>query len=183
MNELDQEAWDRWVAFRKAIRKPIKSASESAMKLKLQRYGADQAAVIDQSIANQWVGLFDLKKEKPAPGEKPQKTREQVAADDARFAANESRAEANWNKTISEDALGKLKLAEALLARYAFRAGEHGHEERVEWLKGRVAELLRESAARDVVVDPSVMGMVRQLFGERGVARLREKAIALGGSI
>ena len=35
MHELDEAAWERWVAFRKAIRKPIKPASEAAMKLKL----------------------------------------------------------------------------------------------------------------------------------------------------
>ena len=32
-NELNQEAWDRWVAYRKAIKKPIKPASEHAMKI------------------------------------------------------------------------------------------------------------------------------------------------------
>ena len=176
MNELDQEAWERWSAYRKAIRKPIKAAAEVAMKLKLQRYGEDQAAVVDQSISNQWQGLFDLRKEKPAPGEKPKKTREQVAADDARFAADQSRNEAGWDKTLADDPLAKLKIAEALAARYAFRSAEHGHAERMDWLRGRVAELLRESSAAAVVADPSLLSMVRMMFGERGVGRLRDRA-------
>lgn len=176
MNELDQEAWDRWAAFRKAIRKPIKPASEVAMKLKLQRYGEDQAAVVDQSISNQWQGLFDLKVAKPMPGEKPKKTREQVAADDARFAADQSRNESGWDKALSDDRLAKLKIAEALLARYGFRASEHGHGERIEWLRGRVAELLREAKAGEVLGEPSLLSMVRSLFGERGVYRLQERA-------
>ena len=53
MQELDEAAWERWVAYRKAIRKPIKEASEHAMKLKLSRFGADQDAVVEQSISNQ----------------------------------------------------------------------------------------------------------------------------------
>ena len=79
---LDTAAWDRWVAYRKAIKKPLKEATLHAAALKLAKYGDDQAEVVDQSIANQWQGLFDLQKKKLAPGEKPQKTREQKAADD-----------------------------------------------------------------------------------------------------
>jgi hypothetical protein len=78
MTELDQEAWDRWVAFRKAIKKPIKSVSEHAAKLKLSRFGNNQAAVVDQSIANGWQGLFAIKQVK---GEKPVKTDKQIEAD------------------------------------------------------------------------------------------------------
>lgn len=176
MNELDQEAWDRWVAFRKAIRKPIKPASEQAMKMKLQRYGADQGAVVDQSIANQWQGLFDLKKEKPAPGEKPQKTSQQVAADQARFAHDNDRAASEWSKHGLVDDLGKLRLCEALLARYQVRSEEQGHRDRMDWLKERTGDLLRHVKPADVLNDPSLSGMVRSMFGERGVTRLRERA-------
>ena len=83
MSELDVEAWERYKAFRKAIKKPIKEVSEAAAKLKLQRFGDDQAAVVDQSIANGWQGLFDLKKKKT--GEKPVKTDVQVAKDNEAF--------------------------------------------------------------------------------------------------
>jgi hypothetical protein len=176
MNELDQEAWDRWVAFRKAIRKPIKPVSEQAMKIKLQRYGTDQAAVVDQSIANQWQGLFDLKKEKPAPGEKPQKSTMQVAADQVRFTQDSDRAASEWNKHGVADSLGKLRLVEATLARYQMRSEEHGHLERMEWLRERAGQLLRDVAPRDALGDLRILCMVRSLFGERGVTRLRERS-------
>ena len=81
MHELDEAAWEQWVAYRKAIRKTIKPASEHAMKLKLSRFGADQQAVVDQSIAGQYQGLFELKKAMPRPGEKVEKTDQQKAAD------------------------------------------------------------------------------------------------------
>ena len=61
---LDLEAWERWVAYRKAIRKPLKEISLHAAALKLAKYGADQSEVVSQSISNQWQGLFDLKKSK-----------------------------------------------------------------------------------------------------------------------
>jgi len=103
MNELDQTAWERWVAYRVAIRKPIKTASEHAMKLKLSRYGADQDAVVNQSISNQWQGLFELKdKKKP---DRPQKSPEQRAADDAMFIAGTPSRRAQiqpsaWNGSV-----------------------------------------------------------------------------------
>jgi hypothetical protein len=71
---LDTEAWERWVAYRKAIRKPLKEISLHAAALKLAKYGADQSEVVSQSISNQWQGLFELKKSKPMPGEKVEKT-------------------------------------------------------------------------------------------------------------
>ena len=78
---LDTEAWERWVAYRKAIRKPLKEISLHAAALKLAKYGADQSEVVSQSISNQWQGLFELKKSKPMPGEKVEKTDKQKAAD------------------------------------------------------------------------------------------------------
>ena len=116
LENLDLEAWDRWKAYRTAIRKPIKPASEHAMQLKLARYGADQAEVVDQSIANQWQGLFDPKRAKPAPGEKPKKSAEQLQADDAVFTAQKERAARHWDETVQTPFV-RLKLAEALWAR------------------------------------------------------------------
>lgn len=63
--------WDRWQAYRKAIRKPIKPASVLAAQRELAGYGADQAAIVEQSIAAGWQGLFPLKS---GPGQhKPEK--------------------------------------------------------------------------------------------------------------
>ena len=58
---LDAAAWARWVAYRAEIRKPLKPASHQAAMTALARYGAQQSAVVDQSISNGWQGLFDLK--------------------------------------------------------------------------------------------------------------------------
>jgi hypothetical protein len=58
---LDSQAWDRWEAYRREIRKPIKPASLLAAQRKLAGYGSDQAAVVEQSIAQGWEGLFAIK--------------------------------------------------------------------------------------------------------------------------
>lgn len=58
---LDLEVWRRWLAYRAQIRKPIKAASMTEAMKKLAAFGADQAAVVAQSIAQGWQGLFALK--------------------------------------------------------------------------------------------------------------------------
>ncbi|MFT3960514.1 helix-turn-helix domain-containing protein [Propionivibrio sp.] len=65
---LDLDAWNRWLAYRKEIRKAIKPASVLAAQRQLAGFGADQAAVVEQSIANGWQGLFALKAEAQATG-------------------------------------------------------------------------------------------------------------------
>lgn len=58
---LDMQAWDRWLDYRKQVRKPLKSASIPAAQKALAAFGCEQAAVVEQSIANGWQGLFPLK--------------------------------------------------------------------------------------------------------------------------
>lgn len=58
---LNTTAWDRWYDYRVQIRKPLKQASIPAAQKALAAYGSDQEAVVDQSIANGWQGLFPLK--------------------------------------------------------------------------------------------------------------------------
>lgn len=58
---LDVPAWERWCAYRAEIRKPVKPASMLAAQRQLAAFGCDQAAVVEQSIANGWQGLFELK--------------------------------------------------------------------------------------------------------------------------
>ena len=65
---LDPVAWDRWVEYRKKIRKPIKPVSMPAAQRKLAGFGADQAAVVENAIANGWQGVFPLK---PGEGRPP----------------------------------------------------------------------------------------------------------------
>ncbi len=58
---LDLQAWDRWQDYRRQIKKPIKPASAPLAMKSLAGYGTNQAAVVEQSIANGWQGLFELK--------------------------------------------------------------------------------------------------------------------------
>ncbi len=66
---LDLEAWTEYVTFRSAIRKPIHQASVEAAQTRLLKFGSEadglggQLAVVRQSIANGWKGLFALKQE------------------------------------------------------------------------------------------------------------------------
>lgn len=60
-SNLNVEAWHRWAQYRQEIRRPIKPASLAAAQRKLAGFGLDQGAVVEQSIANGWQGLFELK--------------------------------------------------------------------------------------------------------------------------
>lgn len=55
---LNLESWNRWVAYRRESGKPIKSASIAAAQKKLAAFGAQQSAVVEESIANGYQGLF-----------------------------------------------------------------------------------------------------------------------------
>jgi hypothetical protein len=171
---LDTAAWDRWVAYRKAIKKPFKDVSLHAAAVKLAKYGDQQAEVVDQSISNQWQGLFDLQKKKLAPGEKPKKTREQLAADDAYWQATVQRAEKGWAEHLPTP-FGRLKICDALWSRYTVEVGPDTPE-KLDWLKGVVSRNLREVEAKHVVNDPHLMIMVLCLFGPLGVKRIKQRA-------
>jgi hypothetical protein len=172
MHELDEAAWERWVAYRKAIRKPIKEVSEHAMKLKLSRFGADQDAVVEQSIANQYQGLFELKKAAPRPGEKVEKTDKQRAADVARHAEQDDWNARAWGK-LEPTPLNRLKLCEAYLARLTISPDPDAMER----LRDSTAAALRSADAAEVLGHPHLMSMVRQLFGERGLNRLKAREV------
>lgn len=58
---LNPDAWIRWLDYRKQIRKPLKPVSIPAAQRELSAFGSDQAAVVEQSVANGWQGLFALK--------------------------------------------------------------------------------------------------------------------------
>jgi hypothetical protein len=174
MNELDEQAWEQWAAYRKAIRKTIKPASEHAAKLKLSRFGADQQAVVEQSIANQYQGLFELKKSAPRPGEKVEKTDKQKAADVARHAEQDERSARQWGKQ-EPTPIHRLKLCEAYLARLTL--SDPPDRDAVERLREAAAAALRIADAIEVLNDPHLAGMVRQLFGERGLNKLKKREV------
>ena len=58
---LDPAAWSRWCGYRKQIRKPLKPVSIPAAQRELAAFGSDQSAVVEQSVAQGWQGLFALK--------------------------------------------------------------------------------------------------------------------------
>jgi hypothetical protein len=65
---LDPIAWTRFFEYRRTVGKPIKPVSIPAAQRKLAGFGADQFAVVEQSVANSWTGLFALK-DQPRPKE------------------------------------------------------------------------------------------------------------------
>ena len=84
---LDQPSWARWVKYRHDIGKPIKPPSLESAARALAKHGASQAAVVEQSVANGWQGLFELK----ASGQvgvkrKPMTLEEATALEDSRVA-------------------------------------------------------------------------------------------------
>ena len=60
---LNPAVWDSWQSYRAAIRKPLKPVSLEAAAKQLAAYGHLQQQVVEQSIANQWTGLFPLKQQ------------------------------------------------------------------------------------------------------------------------
>lgn len=71
-----------------------------------------------------------------------------------------------WDELVRESPLHRLRYLDARLAQGA------------EIDKNRVAELVREAGAAAVLADPDAVGLIRQLFGEPGVQRLKQRARA-----
>jgi hypothetical protein len=172
---LDQAAWERWLAYRVSIKKAIKPASMHAAALKLSRFGDDQEGVVEQSVANGYQGLFELKKSKPAPGEKPKKTREQIAADDLNWQWQVQRAEKTAHQ-LSADPISELRMLDAVLARLSFQQEDLSYSERYERLKSVIAEKISQAPAAAVLGDPHLRSMVLQLWNDRGVKKLIARA-------
>lgn len=72
---LDANAWECWQHYRREIRKPIKPVSMQAAQRELAGFGSDQAAVVQQSIAKGWTGLFALKSGENSNGPRSTKTK------------------------------------------------------------------------------------------------------------
>lgn len=58
---LDPEVWSMWFEYRKEIKKPIREPSIEKAQKKLASFGSDQRAVVENSIAEGYQGLFPLK--------------------------------------------------------------------------------------------------------------------------
>lgn len=91
---LDVTAWTRWVEYRTQIRKPLKPASIPAAQHALAAYGSDQAAVVEQSIANGWQGLFELRRNGKTPAAAPKRERPPTPEEIARARAEAASANA-----------------------------------------------------------------------------------------
>ena len=124
---------------------------------------------VNTEIAN---SLFELKKKKT--GEKPVKTDAQVAKDNEAFIRQQDYAIKGW-ELREPNPLGKLRLCEALLARYTIDP-DPDTPERMEWLKQVASMHIRACDPKDIWNDPHVLGMIRHLFGEPGYRRIRERA-------
>lgn len=91
---LNPAVWDRWCDYRVKIRKPLKPVSMPAAQRELAAFGSDQAAVVEQSIAQGWQGLFELKRPAGVNGSRaciPQrkiKTADELEAEALARAAN-----------------------------------------------------------------------------------------------
>ena len=65
---LDADLWAAWRAERKARRKPLTDRAEALQVRELERLreqGQDPRAVVEQSIARGWTGLFPVHKDQP----------------------------------------------------------------------------------------------------------------------
>lgn len=59
---LDAETWDLWVEYRRELGKPIKTQVGVSQQINfLARNQDDHVAILKQSMANEWQGLFELK--------------------------------------------------------------------------------------------------------------------------
>ena len=90
---LDAVSWKRWTDYRTQIRRPLKPVSIPAAQRELAAFGAEQAAVVEQSIAHGWQGLFDLKKRANGSGHAAGKPARRLRTADEIEAEEASRAE------------------------------------------------------------------------------------------
>lgn len=90
---LDPAAWKRWRDYRREIRKPLKPVSIPAAQRELAAFGAEQAAVVEQSIAHGWQGLFALKPRANGSGHAAGKPTRRLRTADEIEAEEASRAE------------------------------------------------------------------------------------------
>jgi hypothetical protein len=180
--ELNKEAWDRWVQYRSAIKKPIKEISAEAMKLKLCKMGdyEAQSKIIDQSISNQWQGLFELKqpsKQPYDPHAEKKRTPEQQKAADAAFESALKSNEWGWKQTIKEQpVIGELLREEAILCRIELEPEGAMRDEKVQRLKENVGNLLRAADPSKVLNNLTLRRLVLKLFNDAGLRRLEQRA-------
>lgn len=75
---------------------------------------------------------------------------------------------------IAATPMGKLRLADAYLGRITVGPWET-RKMMTDELKGMIGGIVREAKPEDVLGDPHVRGMVRHLYGEAGISRLKRR--------
>ena len=69
-NEPFEIAWSEWVQHRVEMKKPMTKMQATKQLKKLEVWGIDPSiAAIDHSIANGWLGIFELDQKKATVGE------------------------------------------------------------------------------------------------------------------
>lgn len=169
---LDEEAWGVWTQYKQSRGESYKTkASERREAVRLAGFGEEQMAMVVNAIDRKWSGLYPVRKEQ----DKNERTPKEKTRDLAQFARANKESERGWGIEC-KGPLGKLHLAEALLARYdVLDDGGGNYAERREWLKDRVAGLLREADPGACLQDLTVMRLVIRLW-PNGLRRLESRA-------
>ena len=98
----------------------------------------------------------------------------EVSQKDLNLQHQEKKILDHWEESFKESPVQRLKYLDALLARTT-------DPDKVERIKWRVAELIRESDASAILGEPHLVTMIRYLYGEKGLKRLKERAKAANG--
>lgn len=78
-----------------------------------------------------------------------------------------------WDE-VKNDPIGRLRLADAYLARIT--VGDYSQRwERTDWLRSSIGPHVRAADPAAILGDPHLCGMIRQLWGEAGIIRLRTR--------
>jgi predicted NAD/FAD-dependent oxidoreductase len=77
-------------------------------------------------------------------------------------------ASADYWREAAADPMGKLRLLDARFA----RLDPNG----LDFFKAEVADAIRAADPKAVLGDPHLVGLIRALWGERGVVKLRDRA-------
>jgi hypothetical protein len=114
----------------------------------------------------------------PRPAQfRPPETSTGGTSDDPYTAKMINQSTREWDERLaSADKLAKLHMAEALLARYSLDDNPTTFEERMTWLKERVAATIRDTPAPLILKDHRASLFVLQLFGKAGIKRLEQRA-------
>ena len=175
---LNQEDLTMFLEYRKQIKKPVKPVSENALRIKLEKMGSVEVQLecVTRSISNGWQGIFppDTSTVKRAFQPVTVKTDKQLAADSQALQSANERSGTHWD--TSTDPLAKLLLCEALLARYTV-TGQTGDHDKIDSLREITAKHIRAAEPSEVLCNPHLNGLVRLLFNERGIKRLKASCV------